>query len=166
MARAHPKKSVADINSKSFKGENTKKPCPEDTKFPCSPRLITLDLCTVRRAINKIAGTLCKPDYEQLMTAHTKDSVDISLETLQRLAQLSCRLSCLDRRGTDCLINCSIEELMKAYLDFNHDLIKLLITKSNDTMDIIDKNLTECQKEEDEEEDEDEEKPGAKIDIQ
>ncbi|MGZ3749605.1 MAG: hypothetical protein ACXVCD_19865 [Pseudobdellovibrionaceae bacterium] len=148
---------------KILKGENKKIPCPEHTKVPCLPRPITLDLCTVRRAINKVAGTLCNPDYEKQMTEFTRDSVNNSLETLQKLTQLSCRLSCLDRKGWDCLINCSIDELMSANLDFNHKLIKLLQDQASSTIGILEENLDSCQKEE---EDEDEEEPGAKIAIQ
>ena len=132
--------------------EHKKNPCHEHTKVPClPPRPITLDLCTVRRAINKVAGTLCDPKYENKMTEYTQASVNYSLETLQELTQLSCRLSCLDRRGWDCLINCSIDELMNKYLEFNSDLIDLLKKNSKETIDILKSNLDKCQEEEEEE---------------
>ena len=142
-------KNVASRTVKSRRN-----PCPEDAKIPCSPRLITLDLCTVRRAINKVAGTLCNPDYQEKMATYTKDSLSNSVDTLQKLTQISCRLSCLDRKGWDCLINCSIDELMSKNLEINQKLIGILQEQSSTTIEILEKNLDKCQMEEEEKEEE------------
>lgn len=153
--KENKKGKIADVESETHR---IRIPCPEGTEVPCLPKLITLDLCTVRRAINRVAGKLCDDDYEKKLTQYTQASVNDSLETLHQLAQLSCRLSCLNRREWDCLINCSIDELMEANLDFNRTLMKSLIEQSTKTIGILEKNLDNCQKDE-------KEQPEVKIAI-
>jgi len=99
---------------------------------------VILNPRSIQRAINKIAGTLSDPEYQEQVTKLTQASAKNSVETLQKLIVFSDRLSRLDNKGWDSLINSSIDDLMLSYLQFNSDLIVLLQKQSSKTLDILD----------------------------
>lgn len=105
------------------------------------PTLITPHPRSIQRAINKIVGTLNNPEYQEQLTRLTQASVTNSLQTVQKLSHFSERMSKLDNRGWESLINGSIDDLMRAYLQFNSDLTVLLQKLSNKTIEILDKAL-------------------------
>ncbi|MCZ7381837.1 MAG: hypothetical protein O8C64_09785 [Candidatus Methanoperedens sp.] len=88
--------------------------------------------------MNKVVGNLSDPDYQEQVTKLAQASANNSLETLQKLIQVSERMSKLDNKGWDSLIDGSINDLMRAYLQFNSDLIVLLQKQSSKTIDILD----------------------------
>lgn len=102
------------------------------------PRPMIINQRSIQRAMNKVVGTLSDPDYQEQVTKLAQASANNSLETLQKLIQVSERLSKLDNKGWDSLINGSIDDLMRAYLQFNSDLIVLLQKQSSKTIDILD----------------------------
>jgi hypothetical protein len=102
------------------------------------PRPVLINPLSIQRAMNKVVGTLSDPEYQEQVTKLAQASANNSLETLQKLIQVSERLSKLDNRGWDSLINGSIDDLMRAYLQFNSDLIVLLQKQSSKTIDILD----------------------------
>lgn len=102
------------------------------------PMPVILNPRSIQRAINKVVGTLGDPEYQEQVTKLTQASAKNSVETLQKIAVFSDRLSRLDNKGWDSLINNSIDDLMLSYLQFNSDLIVLLQKQSSKTLDILD----------------------------
>lgn len=105
------------------------------------PMPIIINPRSVQRALNKVVGTLSDPEYQEQVTKLTQASLKNSVETLQKLIQFSERSSKLDNKGWDSLINGSIDGLMRAYLQFNSDLIVLLQKQSSKTIEILDSAL-------------------------
>jgi hypothetical protein len=102
------------------------------------PRPVMINQRSIQRAMNKVVGNLSDPDYQEQVTKLAQASANNSLETLQKLIQVSERMSKLDNKGWDSLIDGSINDLMRAYLQFNSDLIVLLQKQSSKTIDILD----------------------------
>jgi hypothetical protein len=102
------------------------------------PMPVILNPRSIQRAINKVVGTISDPEYQEQVTKLTQASAKNSVETLQKLIKFSDRLSRLDNKGWDSLINGSIDDLMLSYLQFNSDLIVLLQKHSGKTLDILD----------------------------
>ncbi|MGB8217034.1 MAG: hypothetical protein WCE94_07010 [Candidatus Methanoperedens sp.] len=102
------------------------------------PRPMTINPRSVQKAMNKVVANLSNPDYQEQVTKLAQASANNSLETLQKLIQVSERVSKLDNKGWDSLIDGSIDDLMRAYLQFNSDLIVLLQKQSSKTIDILD----------------------------
>lgn len=119
----------------------------ESTATP-SLKPIIIHPRSIQRAINKIAGTLNNPEYQEQLTKLTQTSVKNSLQTLQKMSQLSQRVSKLDDRGWESLISSSIDDLMRTYLQFNSDLVVLLQKLSSKTTDILDQSLPSQQEQE------------------
>ena len=129
------------------KKRNVESSKPESATIPC-PKIITLHPRSVQRAMNKIVGTLNNPDYQEQMTKITQASVTNSLQTLQKLSQIYERTCKLDNKGWDTLINGSIDDLMRAYLQFNSDLTVLIQKLSNKTIEIFDRSMPSDEEEE------------------
>jgi hypothetical protein len=108
-----------------------------------APKIIKINPRAIQRAINKIAGTISNPEYQEQMTKLTQAAVTNSLKTLQKLSKISQRMTKLDEEGWDNLINTSIDDLMRSYLQFNSDLVDLLQKLSTKTTEILDKSLPE-----------------------
>ncbi len=102
------------------------------------PRPMTINPRSVQKAMNKVVANLSNPDYQEQVTKLAQASANNSLETLQKLVQVSERVSKLDNKGWDTLIDGSIDDLMRAYLQFNSDLIVLLQKQSSKTIAILD----------------------------
>ncbi|MCX9025318.1 MAG: hypothetical protein OIN85_04390 [Candidatus Methanoperedens sp.] len=102
------------------------------------PRPVMINQRSIQRAMNKVVGNLSDPDYQEQVTKLAQASANNSLETLQKLVQVSERMSKLDNKGWDTLIDGSVNDLMRAYLQFNSDLIVLLQKQSSKTIDILD----------------------------
>lgn len=102
------------------------------------PRPMTINQRSIQRAMKKVVGNLSNPDYQEQVTKLAQASANNSLETLQKLIQVSERVSKLDNKGWDSLIDGSIDDLMRAYLQFNSDLIVLLQKQSSKTIAILD----------------------------
>ena len=77
------------------------------------------------------------------MTKLTQVAVGNSIRTLQKMTQISQRMYKLDEKDWDSLINTSIDDLMRSYLQFNSDLVDLLQKLSSRTTEILDKSLPE-----------------------
>ncbi len=103
-----------------------------------TPRPMTINQRSVQRAMNKVVANLSNPDYQEQVTKLAQASANNSLETFQKLIQVSERVSKLDNKGWDSLIDGSIDDLMRAYLQFNSDLIVLLQKQSSKTIAILD----------------------------
>ena len=108
-----------------------------------TPKLIKVDARAIQRAINKIAGTINNPEYQEQMTKLTQAAVTNSLKTLQKMTQISQRMTKLDEEDWENLINTSIDDLMRSYLQFNSDLVDLLQKLSIKATEILDKSLPE-----------------------
>jgi hypothetical protein len=102
------------------------------------PRPMTINPRSVQKAMNKVVATLSNPDYQEQVTKLAQASANNSLETFQKLVQVSERVSKLDNKGWETLIDGSIDDLMRAYLQFNSDLIVLLQKQSSKTIEILD----------------------------
>jgi hypothetical protein len=102
------------------------------------PRPMTINPRSVQKAMNKVVANLNNPDYQEQVTKLAQASANNSLETLQKLVQVSERVSKLDNKGWETLIDGSIDDLMRAYLQFNSDLIVLLQKQSSKTIEILD----------------------------
>ena len=107
------------------------------------PKVIKINPRAIQRAINKIAGTINNPEYQEQMTKLTQAAVANSLKTLQKMTQISLRMNKLDEKGWENLINTSIDDLMRSYLNFNSDLVDLLQKLSIKTTEILDSSLPE-----------------------
>ncbi len=106
-------------------------------------KMIKIDPRAIQRAINKIAGTINNPEYQEQMTKLTQAAVTNSLKTLQKMTQISARLTKLDESGWESLVNTSVDDLMRSYLQFNSDLVDLLQKLSTKTTEILDRSLPE-----------------------
>jgi len=122
--------------SKARTHETESEGLPTAKQIKINPRAI-------QRAINKIAGTISNPEYQEQMTKLTQAAVTNSLKTLQKMTEISQRMTKLDEEGWEKLINTSIEDLMRSYLQFNSDLVDLLQKLSVKTTDILNRALPE-----------------------
>ena len=86
------------------------------------------------------------PEYQEQMAKLTQAAVTNSLKTLQKMTQVSQRMTKLDEKGWETLINTSIDDLMRSYLQFNSDLVDLLQKLSSKTTEILDRSLPEQEK--------------------
>jgi hypothetical protein len=110
-----------------------------DSRSP-APRnvVINLDPAVVQKALNEAVKTLNSPEYREQVTKMTQASITNSLQTLQRLGQLSGRLSSLDNASIESVVRGSITDLTRAFLQFNSDQLVLLQKLSARTLEILD----------------------------
>jgi hypothetical protein len=113
-----------------------------ETEQP-SLKNIKINPRAIQRAINKIAGTINNPEYQEQMTKLTQAAVTNSLKTLQKMTQISARMTKLDEEGWENLVNTSVEDLMRSYLQFNSDLVDLMQKLSTKTTEILDRSMPE-----------------------
>jgi hypothetical protein len=97
----------------------------------------SLDPTTVQRALNEALRTLNSPEYREQVTKMTQSSIANSLATFQRLTQLSGRLSRMDNQSIESVVNGSINDLTRAFLQYNSDQLVLLQKLSARTLEIL-----------------------------
>ena len=98
---------------------------------------INLDPTVVQRALNEALRTLNSPEYRDQVTKMTQSSLANSLATFQRLTQLSGRLSKMDNQSIESVVNGSINDLTRAFLQYNSDQLVLLQKLSARTLEIL-----------------------------
>ena len=98
---------------------------------------INLDPTVVQRALNEALRTLNSPEYRDQVTKMTQSSLANSLQTFQRLTQLSGRLSKMDNQSIESVVNGSINDLTRAFLQYNSDQLVLLQKLSARTLEIL-----------------------------
>jgi hypothetical protein len=104
-----------------------------------SPFLILIDPVSVQRAMEHIYKNLKDPLYSEQLTKLTQVSISHSLNTLQKLNQFSQQASKMDNEGMSKVVENSIDDLMRTYLQFSSDLLVLLQKLSSRTIEILDK---------------------------
>lgn len=104
-----------------------------------SPFLILIDPVSVQRAMEHIYKNLNDPLYSEQLTKLTQVSISHSLNTLQKLNQFSQQASKMDNEGMSKVVENSIDDLMRTYLQFSSDLLVLLQKLSSRTIEILDK---------------------------
>lgn len=104
-----------------------------------SPFLILIDPVSVQRAMKHIYKNLKDPLYSEQLTKLTQVSISHSLNTLQKLNQFSQQASKMDNEGMSKVVENSIDDLMRTYLQFSSDLLVLLQKLSSRTIEILDK---------------------------
>ncbi|OHE55910.1 MAG: hypothetical protein A3K61_05070 [Thaumarchaeota archaeon RBG_16_49_8] len=115
------------------------------TRTASKPPLMLLDPRIIEQAMNRVTETLNDPAYQEQLTKLTQASISDSLQTLQKFRQFSTHASKLDREGMNSLVNNSIGDLMRTYLQFNTDLIMLTQKLSSRSLDILEKAIQEEQ---------------------
>ncbi|MCL4436974.1 MAG: hypothetical protein M1503_06870 [Thaumarchaeota archaeon] len=115
------------------------------SKPASKPSLMLLDPRIIEHAMNRITETLNDPAYQEQLTKLAQASISDSLQTLQKFRQFSTHASKLDREGMNSLVNNSIGDLMRAYLQFNTDLLMLSQKMSSRSLDILEKAIQEQQ---------------------
>lgn len=98
---------------------------------------INLDPTVVQRALNEALKTLNSPEYRDQVTKMTQSSIANSLQTFQRLTQLSGRLSKMDNQSIEKVVSGSINDLTRAFLQYNSDQLVLLQKLSARTLEIL-----------------------------
>jgi hypothetical protein len=124
--RSRLKKGRKAANSKSSAGS-----APRATVIELNPRVI-------QSALNQAVKTLTNPEYQQQLTKLAQASITNSLQTFQRLSTLSTRLSKMDNQTMSSLVEGSIDDLTRAFLQFNSDQMVLLQRLSAKTLEILD----------------------------
>jgi hypothetical protein len=99
--------------------------------------VFSLDPTAVQRALNAAVGTLNSPEYREQVTKMAQSSITNSLQTFQRLTQLSGRLSTMDSRSIESVVQGSITDLTRAFLQYNSDQLVLLQKLSARTLEIL-----------------------------
>jgi len=100
--------------------------------------VIELDPRVVQRALNQAVKTFTNPEYQQQLTKFTQASVVNSLQTFQKMSTLSTRLSKMDNETMSNVVEGSINDLTRAFLQFNSDQLVLLQKLSARTLEILD----------------------------
>jgi len=103
---------------------------------------INIDPTVVQRALNEAVKTLNSPEYRAQVTKMTQASIVNSLQTFQRLSQLSGRLSKMDNKSIETVVQGSITDLTRAFLQFNSDQLVLLQKLSARTLEILDSEVS------------------------
>ena len=98
---------------------------------------INLDPTVVQRALNEAVKTLNSPEYREQVTKMTQASITNSLQTFQKLTQLSGRLSTMDNQTIESVVQGSITDLTRAFLQYNSDQLVLLQKLSARTLEIL-----------------------------
>jgi hypothetical protein len=88
----------------------------------------------VKRALDQAVRTLGSPEYQEQLTKMAQASIVNSLETIRRFG----RLAELDSRSMPQLLERSVEELTRAFLQFNSEQLTLLQRLSTRTLEILD----------------------------
>jgi hypothetical protein len=123
--------------SRKAKSQTEAGPGAKKTSARAQNVSINLDPTVVQRALNEAARTLNSPEYREQVTKMTQSSIANSLQTFQRLTQLSGRLSKMDNQSIESVVNGSINDLTRAFLQYNSDQLVLLQKLSARTLEIL-----------------------------
>ena len=93
----------------------------------------------VKGALNKAIKTLSNPEYEEQLSKLTQEAILNSVQTFQGLGMLSSRLSKLDGKSMAEIVDGSIDDLTRAFLQYNSEQLVLLQRLSARTLEILDK---------------------------
>jgi hypothetical protein len=93
----------------------------------------------VKRALNQAIKTLSNPEYQEQLSKLTQEAILNSVQTFQSLGLLSGRLSELDGKSMAEIVEGSIDELTRAFLQYNSEQLVLLQRLSARTLEILDK---------------------------
>ena len=102
-----------------------------------STTVINVDPKTVQRALAQAVKTFSNPEYQAQITKLTQASITNSLQTIQKMSALSGRLSKLNNKDMNTVVESSINDLTKAILQFNSDQMVLLQKLSTRTLEIL-----------------------------
>src|SRR5512136_1232017 len=102
-------------------------------------KTVNLDPKNVQRAIDQIISTLNDPDYKDQLTKLTQISVNNTVQTAQRLSDVTTRMSTLDNDQMTELVSNSIGDMMQLYIQCNTELLTLVQKTSNRAVDIIER---------------------------
>lgn len=122
---------------RSRKGARSQTGAESGAKTSARNVSINLDPTVVQRALNEAVRTLNSPEYREQVTKMTQSSIANSLQTFQRLTQLSGRLSKMDNQSIESVVNGSINDLTRAFLQYNSDSLILLQKLSARTLEIL-----------------------------
>ncbi len=103
-----------------------------------STTTINVDPKTVQRVLDQAVKTLSSPEYQAQITKLTQASLANSLQSIQKMGALSGRLSKLDSKDMSTVVEASIKDLTRAFLQFNTDQMVLLQKLSARTLEILD----------------------------
>ncbi|MGA2664237.1 MAG: hypothetical protein ABSF83_04770 [Nitrososphaerales archaeon] len=103
-----------------------------------APSPIRVDPQVIQRALNESVKALTSPEYQAQVTKLTQASISNSLQTIQKMSALSGRLSKLDSESMSSVVEGSINDLTRAFLQFNTDQLVLLQKLSARTLEILD----------------------------
>jgi hypothetical protein len=98
-----------------------------------------LDPKAVKRALNQAIKTLSNPEYQEQLSKLTQEAILNSVQTFQSLGLLSGRLSKLDGKSMAEIVEGSIDDLTRAFLQYNSEQLVLLQRLSARTLEILDK---------------------------
>ena len=93
----------------------------------------------VKGALNKAIKTLSNPEYQEQLSKLTQEAILNSVQTFQSLGLLSSRLSKLDGKSMAEIVDGSIDDLTRAFLQYNSEQLVLLQRLSARTLEILDK---------------------------
>ena len=98
-----------------------------------------LDPKAVKGALNQAIKTLTNPEYQEQLSKLTQEAILNSVQTFQSLGLLSGRLSKLDDKSMAEIVEGSIDDLTRAFLQYNSEQLVLLQRLSARTLEILDK---------------------------
>lgn len=103
------------------------------------PKIVVPNQQSIQKAIDQVVSTINNPEYQAQLTKMTQLSVTHTLQTVQKLSQVSSRLNNLDSEQMDTLVSNSVGNMMRLYIQFNSELLTLMQKMSNQAVDIVDK---------------------------
>jgi hypothetical protein len=102
------------------------------------PKIIVPNPESVQKALDRINATLSDPNYQDQLLKLSQLSITHSVQTVQKLSNLSTRINDLDGEEMDKLIRCSLSDLLSLSLSFNTDMLNLIQQTSDQTIAILD----------------------------
>jgi len=104
-----------------------------------NPKTVLPDPKSVQKAVDQISSTLNNPEYKDQLTRLTQLSVNNAVQTAQRLSKVAARMSQMDSEEMTEAVSSSVGDMMRLYLQFNSDLLTLMIKVSNQAIEILEK---------------------------
>jgi hypothetical protein len=92
-----------------------------------------------KRALNKALRTLGNPEYQEQLSKLTQEAFVNSVQAFQSLGLLSVRLSKLDSKDMTEVVEGSIDEFTRAFLQYNSEQLVLFQRLSARTLEILNK---------------------------
>ena len=107
-------------------------------KAASNPGVINVDPRMVQRVLNEVLKTFTSPEYQQQVTKLSQASITNSLQAIQKMSMLSGKLSKMDSQEMSNVVERSVNDLTKAFMQFNTDQFVLLQKLSARTLEILD----------------------------